>query len=145
MDNLEKQGMELFKKRCRENNLKLTPQRFAVYEELLASNDHPNAEIVYRRLREMFPNISLDTVNRTLLTLCDIGVANVVESPGGPKRFDADISQHHHFRCIKCNKLIDFQHVVYDQIGVPEEIQKQHTVLRKKVHLEGICDNCKNG
>ncbi len=144
MDKKEEQELELFERRCKENNLKLTPQRFAVYKELLTSKNHPNAEVVYRRLRESFPHISFDTVNRTLLTLCEIGVANVVEYPGGPKRFDPDITLHHHLRCIKCNKLIDFHNDGYDKIEVPDEIQKQFTVLRTKVHLEGICNICIN-
>ena len=143
MNQSEERGMDFFEKKCRENNLKLTPQRFAVYKELLASKDHPSTEIIYRRIREQFPNISYDTVNRSLFTLCGIGVANVVECPGGPKRFDADVSHHHHFRCIKCNNLIDFHSDTYDNIDVPEEIQKRHTVLRMKVHLEGICDKCR--
>jgi Fur family peroxide stress response transcriptional regulator len=142
MNRNEEQNREIFEKRCRENNLKLTPQRYAIYKELLASKDHPNAEVVYRRLRGSFPNISFDTVNRTLLTLCDIGIASVVEFPGGPKRFDADISKHHHFRCIKCNGLVDFVSESYDNIEVPQEIQLQYTILKKKVHLEGICDRC---
>jgi Fur family peroxide stress response transcriptional regulator len=132
-----------FEKKCRENNLKLTPQRFAVYQELLNSRDHPNAEVIYRRLKKSYPNISLDTVNRTLLTFNRIGIANVVEGSGEPKRFDGNVDLHHHFRCVRCNNLIDFYNDTYDNLEVPEKIKGQFVVLGKKVYLEGICDRCK--
>jgi Fe2+ or Zn2+ uptake regulation protein len=70
---------ELFKKKCIENRLKITPQRSAVYQELLMTDDHPNAEAVYRRVKKSFPHISLDTVSRTLLTLNRIGIADVLD------------------------------------------------------------------
>jgi Fur family peroxide stress response transcriptional regulator len=136
---------EFFEKKCRENKLKLTPQRFAVYRELLKSADHPNSEVIYRRLKKSFPNISLDTVNRTLLTFSKIGIADVVEGSGEPKRFDGNVDLHHHFRCIRCNSLIDFYNDTYDNLEVPERIKRQFVVLGKRVYLEGICNRCKKG
>lgn len=136
---------DFFEQRCRENNLKLTPQRSAVYRELLKSEDHPSADIVFRRLRKLFPNISLDTVSRTLLTFQKIGLANIVEGSGAPKRFDANIERHHHFRCLGCNRIIDIYDESYDTITIPEEIQRQCIVMNKTVHLEGLCGECRAG
>jgi len=134
---------EFFKEKCRESNLKLTPQRFAVYQELLKSRDHPSADVIFRRLRKLFPNISLDTVNRTLLTFYKVGIAQIVEGSGVPKRFDANRDQHHHFRCISCNGIIDVYGDSFDNIKIPEEIKRQFIVMNKTVHLEGICDKCR--
>lgn len=53
------------------------------------------------------------------------------------------LTTHHYFRCIKCNNIMDFHNKAYDDITVPQEIQKQFTVLHKKVVLEGLCDKCK--
>ena len=90
------------------------------------------------------PNISLDTVNRTLLTLTRIGVAFVVEGSGDVKRFDAGLEKHQHFKCNKCKKIIDFHHKPFDDIPVPKNISRKFTVLRQTVYLEGICDSCKS-
>jgi Fur family peroxide stress response transcriptional regulator len=79
--------------RCREAGLKITPQRLAVYKVLLGSAEHPSAEAVFRKAREVLPNISLDTVNRTLLTLSEIGAALVVEGSGDAKRFDGNLER----------------------------------------------------
>jgi Fur family peroxide stress response transcriptional regulator len=132
-----------FKNRCREHGLKITPQRNAIYKELIKSKNHPNATTVFKQVKKVFPNISFDTVNRTLLTFAEIGIVSMVEGFGESKRFDPNIESHHHFRCIKCNGIIDFQHKSFDKMKIPEDIQKQFSVLNKRVVLEGICDKCK--
>jgi len=134
--------MDIFYRRSKEHGLKITPQRIAIYQELLKAKDHPSADVIYRRLVKKIPNISFDTVNRTLLTFSQIGITNIVEGYGQPKRYDPDITTHHHFRCIQCNNIIDFHNKAYDNITVPQEIQTQCTVLNKKVVLEGLCDKC---
>lgn len=134
--------MALFRHKCKEHNLRITPQRSAIYKELIKSKDHPSASTIFNQVREIFPDISFDTVNRTVLTFAEIGVVSTVEGYGEPKRFDPNTDLHHHFRCIKCNKIIDFQHKSFDRIKIPQDIQKQFTVLSKRVLLEGICDKC---
>jgi Fur family peroxide stress response transcriptional regulator len=135
-------NMEAFRARCRETGLKVTPQRTAVYKALLETTEHPSAEVVFRQVRRVFPSISLDTVNRALLTLSDIGVAFVVEGTGEAKRFDANLKNHQHFKCLKCRHIIDFHHEPFDRIEVPENLAGRFTVLRKTVYLEGLCDMC---
>jgi Fur family peroxide stress response transcriptional regulator len=132
-----------FLEKCRENGLKITPQRRAIYEELLKATEHPSADSLHGRLKRAFPNISLDTVNRTLLTFSTIGIIHVVEGYGQARRFDPNVEPHHHFRCIRCNSIIDFRDASYDGMKVPAEIRKQYTVLNKKVVLEGYCSTCR--
>ena len=127
---------------CRKKGLKVTPQRIAIYRELVKTDEHPSAEMLYDKVRRVLPNVSLDTVNRTLLTLSEIGAAFIVEGSGEAKRFDGDMEKHQHFRCTKCKRVIDFCHEPFDNIDVPAEIEGRFTVLRKSVYLEGICDLC---
>jgi len=134
--------MEAFRIQCREAGLKVTPQRMTVYRALLASTEHPSAEVVFREVRRLFPSISLDTVNRTLLTLNEIGAAFIVEGSGDAKRFDANLQTHQHFKCVKCKRIIDFRHEPFDEIDVPKDLRDRFTVLRRTVYLEGLCDRC---
>ena len=135
--------LNIFYQRAKKNGLKITPQRTAIYQELLKARDHPSADIIYKRIVQKIPNISFDTVNRTLLTFSKIGITNIVEGYGQPKRYDPDMNNHHHFRCMQCNSIIDFHNKNYDNIAVPEDIKKQFTVINKKVVLEGLCDKCR--
>ena len=127
---------------CRKKKLKITPQRIAVYKALIASDDHPTAEEVYRQVRQELSNISLDTVNRTLHTLTEIGAAYIVEGTGQPRRYDGGLEDHQHFRCMKCGSIIDFHYEPFDDIRVPDQLEQEFTILRKTVYFEGICKQC---
>jgi Fur family peroxide stress response transcriptional regulator len=128
--------------RCRQAGRKVTPQRIAVYKELIRTVDHPSAETLYRKIKKASPSISLDTVNRTLLTLHEMGEAFVVEGSGDAKRYDAGQDKHQHFRCIKCKRIIDFHYKPFDEIKIPASLSKKFTILRKTIYLEGLCDQC---
>ena len=136
--------LQELERHCHKYGLRVTPQRVAIYKKLVASDKHPSATEIYRQIRREFPNVSLGTVNSTLITFARIGLARIVESSGDPKRFDPDTTMHHHFRCVGCNRIIDFREQTYDNIKVPGEIEKKFLVLGKKVYLEGLCDKCQN-
>ncbi len=130
------------KEKLEKNNFRITPQRLSVFCCLVDSKSHPTAEIIYRRVRKEFPNISFDTVNRTLLSLLEKGLIKIVEGGHGARHFDANLKQHYHFRCLKCKKIIDFECIEYDNINIPEDISDKFHVLRKKIILEGVCLEC---
>jgi Fur family peroxide stress response transcriptional regulator len=134
--------LDLFWLKSKENGLKITPQRTAIFQELLKAKDHPTADDIYKRIVKKIPNISFDTVNRTLSTFSKIGMIKVVEGYGQAKRYDPDMGIHHHFRCIRCGRIIDFHNKDYDNIAVPAEINKRFTVTSKKVVIEGLCGQC---
>ncbi len=134
--------MENFTELCKKNNLKITPQRSLIFKELMNSKDHPSAEILYKKVKEVFPAISFDTVYRTLLTFCRIGAAEILTLPGEPKRFEGNRDKHYHFRCVKCDHIIDIYDNSY-KLDIPESISKKFEVLSSKIIFEGICDKCK--
>ena len=127
---------------CRKNGLRVTPQRIEIYKQLINTDEHPSAEMLYEKVRITFPSISFDTVNRTLLTLNDMGAAFIVEGSGDVRRFDGGMEKHQHFKCVKCKRIVDYHHKPFDVIRLPANIGNKFTVLRKSVYLEGICDLC---
>jgi Fur family peroxide stress response transcriptional regulator len=131
-----------FKDLCRKSDLKITPQRVVIYEILSSTDEHPSAETVYKKARRIMPNISFDTVNRTLNTFSDIGAAFIVEGTGDVRRFDAGLGVHQHFKCVKCKRIIDFHYKEFDNVHRPAELEK-FDILKSTVYFEGICDVCK--
>ncbi len=134
---------KMFYDKCAEEGLKITPQRSLIFDELSKATDHPTADAIYKRVRKILSNISFDTVYRTLLSFSEIGIVNLVEGSGEQKRFEPNLHQHHHFRCIKCHTIYDFENDTYNDIAVPEAVQKQGVIINKRVVLEGICSKCK--
>jgi Fur family peroxide stress response transcriptional regulator len=142
LDKNKLNSMAFFRDRCKQHNLNITPQRTAIYEELVKLNNHPDSEDIFRRIRNIFPEISLDTVYRTLSKFAEIGLVHLVEGYGEAKRYDPDINNHHHFRCRQCNKIVDFHDESYDNLKVPKAFQKNFKITNIKIILEGTCNEC---
>lgn len=136
-------SVENFKAVCRRAGLRVTPQRVAVYEQVLSSKEHPSASMVFEQVRRQFPEISLDTVNRTLRTIAELGLARAVPVSSGAKRFDADLACHQHFQCMKCGKIIDFSCLAFENAKLPREIREEFTVITKTLYVQGICKKCR--
>ncbi len=139
------QCMARFTGNCRRAGLKVTPQRIAIYRALVESDEHPSAEMIWHRLRKVMPNLSLDTVNRTLLTFAETGMACVLEGSGEVRRYDGIVGNHQHFKCVKCKKVFDFHYKPYDDIKVPAGVPvlSGFEILKKSVYLEGLCRSCR--
>ena len=138
----KRDGLDPFIELCKKFDLKITPQRCAIYKELARAKNHPTADQMFTIVRKKFPNISYDTVNRTLLTFAEIGLVDVVSTRGGPRRFDPDMDNHHHFHCIRCGKIVDFFSDEFDSLEIPDSLLNNFTVYSKRVVLNGICKKC---
>lgn len=143
MNKKAKKGwLENFRQCCRQNRLNITPQRTAIYEVLIHADNHPTAEEVFRQLASEFPDLSLDTVYRTLATFSQIGLINRIEGYGQAQRYDPNIQPHHHFHCLKCNRIADFENSAFSSLKIPDSIQRKFRVSGLKVVLEGLCERC---
>lgn len=135
-------SIERFIRRCQASRIKVTNQRLAIYKEIARSREHPSAHKIFKKIRKKIPNISFDTVNRTVLTFAEAGLIQMVEGCGDVRRFDPYMDPHHHLRCIKCHKIIDFHNKAYDALKVPKKCLRDFKLLSKKVVLEGLCKKC---
>jgi Fur family peroxide stress response transcriptional regulator len=135
--------MDRFVDHCKKFGLRITPQRCAVYEKLIRSKNHPTAEQLYQAVKKEFPNVSFDTVNRTLLTFAEIGLVEIVQTKGAPRRFDAIAESHHHFNCVSCGKIVDFHDEEYDSLKVPKHLEDKFAIFAKRVVLTGLCGQCR--
>ncbi len=91
----------------RERRLKVTPQRMAVFEAIHGDAGHPTAEVVWARVRQDMPNVSLRTVYQALNDLVDMNEIKLVSVGNGASRFDPNITAHHHFVCRGCERVFD--------------------------------------
>jgi len=132
-----------FNVQCRKCGFRITPQRIAIYKELMISSKHPSATEIYTKVRSGYPNISLGTVNSSLLAFAEKGIIHMVGATGDPKRFEGNLDPHYHFRCTKCHKIIDIHGNIFKNIEVPKGIKEKCLVLEKYVVLEGKCEKCR--
>ena len=86
--------------------MKHSHKRDAICEVLKLKRDHPTADMIYERVREKYPEISLATVYRNLSQLCSDG-AIIKIGAAGRERYDIDTSDHTHFFCDECGEVYD--------------------------------------
>jgi Fur family peroxide stress response transcriptional regulator len=134
--------MQRFEDVCRRRGLKLTYQRAEIFRQLAGSDEHPDAETIYRRVHRRIPAISPDTVYRTLALLEGQGLVCKAEVLSGAARYDANVDRHHHFVCTRCGAVRDFYSRTMDKIRVPSAARALGKVLSCEVHLRGICARC---
>ena len=137
--------LDTFSVICRQHYLRITPQRTSVYLAVMKAENHPSADDIFQIVKHEYPNISFDTVNRTLMTFSRIGLLKVVESYRGARRFDPNLEDHHHMHCSKCGCIVDFKSDEFDQLTAPKKLMKTFaTVLSSRVIFNGICLDCQN-
>ena len=136
------QRMALFSETCRKSGAKLTHQRMEIFREVAQTGDHPDAEKVFQGVRERMPTVSLDTIYRTLWWLKELGLIKTLGPPRERARFDANLSRHHHFVCIKCGLTRDFYSDKFDKLTLPESVQSIGYVETTQVEVKGVCHKC---
>ena len=131
-----------FKKRCQEAGVKYTQQRMLIYREVFKNRNHPDAESIFNSVRKEIHTISLDTVYRTLWLLKDMGLIRTLGPSRERTRFDANLSQHHHFICTQCNAIIDFNSKRLDELEITEDVKPFGMPSGLQINIQGICSKC---
>lgn len=130
-------------KTFKSKGLKLTPQRIAVYEYLLGTQEHPSAEIIYSALIDRFPTISLATVYKSLKTLCEVDLIKELNLGEGNFRYDALMKDHAHFQCTSCARVYDLMHISAQRLEEEVEKEENFSVESSKLYFYGHCKTCK--
>ncbi len=129
---------------CRRQGVKATHQRTEILRELAGSQEHPDAETIFTRVRQRIPAVSVDTIYRTLRLLEDRGVIARVGAMRDRARFDANTDRHHHFVCTECEMIGDFYSDAMDRVPVPSEVAAMGSVDGVYVELRGRCRKCQD-
>ncbi len=139
----DKEKIDRFIQKCREHHLSVTPQRLAVYREIMDDHSHPNPETIYKRVKEQFPTISFATVYKTLETFEKYGIISIVTTIHNTVRYDPITEPHHHAICVRCKKVIDIFDDQLNHLTVPEAVTKGgNQYLGYSVQFNIICADC---
>lgn len=127
---------------CLKNhNYKLTPQREILIDIFLQVDGYISVKDVYERVKEIFPQISLDTVYRNLQLLCDINILNSTNI-GNNTLYEMKKSIHFHtLQCVKCGNSFKLQICPLDYCVNNLDDFK---ILDHKLEIYGICKKCQS-
>lgn len=127
--------------RLRECSIKVTPQRIAIVKYLMEHRTHPDAEEIYRYVKQQHPSISLATIYNTLDKLEEKSVVIKLKiSDDNRVNYDYNDKLHHHFYCKECGSIIDIDVVCeYAKLGEVEG----HRIDEVHGYYKGICSKCR--
>jgi Fur family peroxide stress response transcriptional regulator len=134
--------LEEFKAAAKGAGIKLTHQRLEIFRAVASSVAHPSAEAVYKVVQRTMPTVSLDTVYRTLWLLTDLGLLKTLGPRQGSVRFDANLEHHHHYLCVRCGLVRDFESVELNALRIPDSVTRFGEVVSAHVEVRGICATC---
>jgi len=128
-------------KKYRSLHIKLTPQRLAILNFLDGNKTHPSAEDIYKAVVKTFPTMSFATVYNTLEALKNKGTVQELKIDSDKRRYDPDISHHHHIICTKCKNILD----VYKdfRIDLSEDLTQGFELTGNSIEFYGICQKCR--
>ena len=134
--------VEELKEACKRNGMRVTPQRIEIFKEVANSCEHPDAEKIYDSIKQKMPNVSVDTVYRTLASLEELNMIFRVDNQLPKARFDADLRPHSHFICVQCNEVYDIFLETDEEIQIPRNAKKFGEIKDVNIQIRGICNKC---
>lgn len=118
-----------------------TPQREHVYRVLLRERDHPTAEQVFMRAKQIRPEISMATVYNCLDALVTCRLVREVNVNRTAMRYCPNMQDHHHFYCDQCGSVFDLDPVLNGhEAGL--KLPKGFEVTRYEISVHGVCVRC---
>lgn len=127
----------------REEGFRITPQRIAIVEYLLKTDDHPSAEHIHKIVQKKYPMVSLSTVYKTLDLLREKKLVNEIKVEG-EARFDAHTDEHINLVCMNCGKIEDIDENSLKEIQTKVARKSKYMILKSNFELFGYCNNCKS-
>jgi len=121
----------------------MTRQRKAILEMLKSTDTHPTADDVYGAVRQQLPHVSLGTIYRNLEILCHNDLVRKLDMAGAQSRYDGDMSQHYHVRCIYCNRIGDMRIASMTFAESIKYAPKHFVIVGHNLKFLGVCSDCR--
>ena len=119
-----------------------TKQKQIIYDALKTLN-HPTATEVYGYIKETHPTLSRATVFRVLGGFATNGKALELRVAGNEVRYDYNVVEHCHGRCVHCEKLADVTAQGFDKDGVKAFACDGFEIEGYTLEFFGVCEECK--
>lgn len=128
--------------RLKHNNVRITPQRYAILEFLIDHDTHPTADDIYRALADQFPSMSVATVYNNLRLFTKLNLVKEMKYGDSSSRFDFASTEHYHAICSECGKIEDIYYPGLDDVEVVTSNLTGFEVSAHRLEIYGLCPNC---
>ena len=121
---------------------KRSKQRERILALLRSTDTHPTANWLFGRLKKEFPRLSMGTIYRNIGILVRQGLIGRIAFGSTFDRLDANVADHYHFICEKCDAIIDLELPVEHGLDRWVAVSGGFEVHRHAVEFYGLCPKC---
>ncbi len=125
----------------KEKNLKVTPQRLTIVEELYV-NGHMNIDQLYHSLKSKFPSVSLATIYKNINAMTDIFFLSEVKIPHQKSVYELTKEEHSHVVCTQCQTIMDIDLDISQVLSDAKQLSS-YSLDESAIIFNGICPKCK--
>lgn len=140
------EALSIFNGYLEGNQLRKTPERFAILEEIYRSPDHFDAEGLYIHMKTNNYRVSRATVYNTLELLVQCELVRKHQFGKNQAQYERShgYKQHDHLLCLDCGKVIEFCdpriQQIKDMMGDILKFRVKHHALTLYGDCDGACD-----
>lgn len=114
-----------------------------ILKVLVNDKTHPTIKEICNKVRAIDSTIGQATIYRNINKLVTSGEIKKLSTTSEVDHYDGDNTNHYHFMCTTCNKIID----IFDyEVKIPvKNIEKEHgiSIDNFEIVLYGKCNSCK--
>jgi len=125
----------------KDNGLKSTFQRTHILENIDALG-HSSIEIIYDKITQIHPSLSLATVYKNILLMVKKGVLIEVPILGQKSKYELYKEEHIHLICTQCGKVEDKTYTEDKSIFTKLAKKENFKLNSQQINLYGICQAC---
>ncbi|MGD9808774.1 MAG: Fur family transcriptional regulator [Deferribacterales bacterium] len=133
----------MYDKILREKELKVTPQRIFILEEIKKMG-HASVEDLHEKVKNFYSSVSLATIYKNIHLLVEEDILTEVPIHGRKPVYEINTGDHVHVTCPMCGNVEDLMNV--DTKPFMDEAQRQtgRKYERVAVMLQSPCHKCNN-
>lgn len=124
---------------CVEKGLRMTEQRRVIARVISESRDHPDVEMLHRRVNELDSSISIATVYRTVKLFEEADILERHDFGDGRARYELTPERHHdHLIDVNTGEVIEFRNDEIERLQkiVAEELG--YSLVDHRLELYGV-------
>jgi Fur family ferric uptake transcriptional regulator len=128
----------------RSAGFRVTPQRTVILETIAHQGDHLSANEVHLEASKRLPGLNIATIYRTLESLHQIGMIDLLSFGSTPMRFSIrdPLKPHGHLVCGRCKRILEVDTDFIARVAREVEQEIGFSIDIDHLALTGVCKDC---